>query len=82
MGATGCSYNIYDFSKDDLKMVIAFEIKGDANRSNFNQFYSPLLNLHYLYIVSKSELQVKMFKCVAKIKGRSLPIFTPHLSGL
>ena len=62
-------------------MAFAFKIKG-ANRNILNQFYLPLLNLYFLYIVSKYELQVKMFKCVTKIEGGPLPIFPPHLSGL
>ena len=63
-------------------MVFAFKIKGDANRCNFNQLSLPLLNLHCLYLVSKCEVQVKLFKYVTKIEGRALPIFPSHLSGL
>ena len=60
------SDNIYILSKDDVKMVFAFQIKG-ANMNILNQFYLSLLNLHFLYGVSKCRLQVKMFKYVTNI---------------
>ena len=60
-------------------MVFAFQIKGDANRC---KLFLPLHNLHCLYIVSKYELEVKMFKYATKIEGRGLPIFPSYLSCL
>ena len=64
-------------------MFFCFQSKGDANRIFFcYQLFLSLLNLHYLYIDSKCEFQVNMFKYAIKIEGRSLPIFPPYLSGM
>ena len=60
-------------------MVLAFQIKGGANR---HKLFLPLLNLHCLYIVSKYEFEVMMFNYVTKIEGRALPIFPPYLDCL
>ena len=35
-GLHGILVIFYDFGKDDLKMVFAFEIKGDADGNNFD----------------------------------------------
>ena len=60
-------------------MVFVFQIKGYVI---LIMFFLPLLNLYCIYIVSKCELYIKMFKYVTKIKGRALPIFPPHFSSL
>ena len=47
--------DIYFLSKDVAKSFLHLKLKVMSNLANISRFYLPLLNLHFLYIVSKCE---------------------------